>query len=383
MKQTANRAMIDPFEVMEVYREAEALTLQGRHIIHFSLGQPGSAAPLPVLTEVADALSEHSFGYTDARGMPALRTRISEHYRERYNLDIPIHRICVTVGSSAAYFLSLIACFEAGDKIAIARPCYPAYPRMMKSLGIEPVFIDVDEEHRFQPTWEIIKPLIGKVQGLIIASPSNPSGTIIHADELARIAKGCDEAGIRLLSDEIYHHVSYGELTDTALRNSESVITLNSFSKYYLLPGWRLGWAVVPDALARTYENLVQNFFISPPAVSQYAALKVFDHWQILDGEVAKYARNRERLMALLREAGITDFVAPEGAFYIYANISTLAENSKAFCHDMLHEAGVAAVPGNDFDTVRGHNYVRFSFSGTTAAIEEGGARIQAWLASR
>jgi len=380
MRQTAKRAMIKPFEVMEAFREAEALEIQGRDIVHFSLGQPGNTAPAPVLTDVAEALASESFGYTDARGMPALREKIAEHYQERYGLEIPTHRICVTVGSSAAYFLSLIATFEEGDKIAIARPCYPAYPRMMEALGLEPVYIDVDETHRFQPTWDMIEPLVGKVKGMIIASPSNPAGTIIHKDELARIAKGCDDNGIRLLSDEIYHHVSYGEETATALSDSESVITLNSFSKYYLLPGWRLGWAIIPESLARTYENLLQNFFISPPAPSQYAALKVFEHIDILDAEVEKYATNRTRLMALLREAGITEFVEPEGAFYIYANISTLSHNAQDFCHAMLHEAGVAAVPGNDFDEVRGHNYVRFSFSGATDRLEEGGKRLKEWL---
>ncbi len=380
MRQTANRAMIKPFEVMEAFREAEALESAGRDIVHFSLGQPGSTAPAPVLASVADALTSEAFGYTDARGMPALRDKIAEHYKKRYDIDVPTHRICVTVGSSAAYFLSLIATFEAGDKIAIARPCYPAYPRMMEALGLEPVYIDVDETHRFQPTWEMIEPLVGKVQGMIIASPSNPAGTIVHGDELVRIAKGCDENGMRLLSDEIYHHVSYGEEAATALTHSDSVITLNSFSKYYLLPGWRLGWAVVPETLAKTYENLLQNFFISPPAPSQYAALKVFEHIDILEKEVEKYASNRTRLMTLLREAGITEFVEPEGAFYIYANISSLSNNAQDFCRAMLHEAGVAAVPGNDFDEVRGYHYVRFSFAGSPDAIEEGGKRLKQWL---
>ena len=380
MRQTSSRAMIQPFEVMEAFREAEALEMQGRDIVHFSLGQPGNTAPAPVLADVAEALANNSFGYTDARGMPALREKIAEHYKTRYGLEIPTHRICVTVGSSAAYFLSLIAMFEVGDKIAIARPCYPAYPRMMEALGLEPVYIDVDETHRFQPTWEMIKPLVGKVQGMILASPSNPAGTIIHKGEMARIAKGCDAHGIRLLSDEIYHHVSYGEETASALSDSDSVITLNSFSKYYLLPGWRLGWAVVPESLAKTYENLVQNFFISPPAPSQYAALKVFEHMDILQGEVVKYTANRERLMTLLREASITEFVEPEGAFYIYANISNLADNAQDFCKRMLHEAGVAAVPGNDFDELRGHHYVRFSFSGSPERIEEGVKRLKEWL---
>ena len=379
------RGDIRAFEVMEALREAENLEAQGRHIIHFSLGQPGTRAPQAVMDAVATAMNHSNLGYTEARGLAALRARIAKFYADTYGVTIDPARIFVTVGSSSAYFLGLLAACDAGDRVAISRPCYPAYPNMARALNLEPVFIDTDESTRFQPTWEMIaaahneKPL----KALVVASPSNPAGTVIGKEHMEALVQGCSENNILLFSDEIYHGVTFGDgqAEHSALQCSDDVLVLNSFSKYFLLPGWRLGWAVVPPALLRRYESLVQSFFISPPTPAQYAALEVFEHLDALQEVVAQYHRNRDVLVAALRGAGFNKLIVPEGAFYVYTNIEQFGIASSDFCRTLLHEAGVSAVPGHDFDEARGDDYVRFSFAGSEADIHEGAQRIKQWVA--
>jgi aspartate/methionine/tyrosine aminotransferase len=378
----ANRGNIRPFEVMEAFREAATLEAQGKHIVHLSLGQPGKSAPKPVLEFVADKLMKAPLGYTDARGMPALRERIAAYYKEQYKLDVPVERIFVTVGSSAAYFLALLAAFDSNARLAIARPCYPAYPNMMEALGLTPVFLDASEASGFQPDVPLLKQA-GTIDGLVIASPSNPTGSVLTTFELKSLSDYCKAHHIQMISDEIYHHVVYDDAGfDTILRHNDNAIVVNSFSKYFLLPGWRLGWAVMPPHLVRSYESLLQSFFISPPAIAQYAALKTFDHQDELQTTVQDYAVNRDVLKGALESLGFTGLNKAQGAFYLYANIDTFGADSRAFCRSMLHEAGVCAVPGTDFDQAQGHRYVRFSFCGDAADIQEAANRLKTWLST-
>ncbi len=379
--QIANRGDIRPFEVMEAFREAAALEADGNDIVHVSLGQPGKKPPQPVLDYVQEQLQASSLGYTDACGLPALREAIAGYYQQSYGLDVPVSRIFVTVGSSAAYYMGLLAAFDAGSRIAIARPCYPAYPNMMEALGIEPVFLDAKEDEGFQPTVALLE-AAGDVDGLILASPSNPTGSVLSRFELKALSDYCKEHDIQIFSDEIYHHVVYEDADfDTMLRYNDHAMVMNSFSKYFLLPGWRLGWAVVPERLVRSYESLLQSFFISPSAIAQHAALKTFEHQDVLQEVVGDYAANRDMLKTTLEALGFTGLNKAQGAFYLYANISAFSQDSKEFCKKMLHEAGVCAVPGLDFDQAYGWEYVRFSFCGDASDIQKACERLQNWLA--
>ncbi len=378
----STRGKIPSFLILESFREAKILERQGRDMIHLSLGQPGVEAPAQLREKVATYISSKPLGYTESPGYLPLRERIGQHYAEEYNItDIPVDRIFVTVGSSAAFLMSLIAAFDAGDKIAIALPCYPAYPNMMRALNIEPIFLRTDKQHKFQPTVEMLQNLPSKPQGLVIASPSNPAGTILSATEMERLCQYCDAENIRILSDEIYHGISYGQNTASVAQFSSKAIVINSFSKYYLLPGWRVGWTVMADDLLDSFNAISANFFISASAIGQYAALAAFDYKKQLNAVVRNYARNREIMLQELPKAGFSDLSPVEGAFYVYANISDISDNSSKFCHKMMHDTGVVAVPGIDFDQQHGHEYVRFSFSATTERIIEATKRIRQWTA--
>lgn len=382
----SQRGNIRAFEVMEALREAESLQAQGRHIIHFSLGQPGTRAPHAVFDAVTARMHDNHLGYTEARGLLALRERIARFYHDSYQIHVDPAQIFVTVGSSSAYFLGLLAACDAGDRVAISRPCYPAYPNMARALNLEPVFIDTDETTRFQPTVDMLAQAHQRapLKALVIASPSNPAGTVIDKPHMEALVAYCKEHNILLFSDEIYHGITFDAHTKpcSALECSADNLVLNSFSKYFLLPGWRLGWAVVPSTLLRRYESLVQSFFISPAAPAQYAALEVFNHLDELQAVVSHYHRNRDVLINALNKAGFAQLIVPEGAFYIYTNIDQFGITSTEFCRKLLHEAGVSAVPGHDFDEMRGNSYVRFSFAGSAEDVREGAARIQQWVSA-
>lgn len=378
----AKRGQVPPFRVMEVFRDAHAHAESGADVFHLSAGQPGCEAPEPVRQKAAKLLLEGApLGYTDARGIAPLRQRIAQYYQETYGFHVPSERIAITVGSSSAFLLALLSAFEAGDKVAIAHPCYPAYPRMLEALGLQPVYMRASKATHFQPTLAMLQALPGKPDGIIIASPSNPTGTVIDAGELRAITAYCDATGIRLISDEIYHGVTYTESkTVSAAGLSPHAIVINSFSKYFLMPGWRLGWAVVPEELLRSFESLLQNFFISPSALSQHAAVEVFNCKGTLDEVVAGYARNRAIMLDALPRAGFDDLSPSEGAFYIYANVSKLTNDSAEFCRKMLLETGVSAVPGYDFDPEQGASFIRFSFAGKESDVRRAMERLQGWL---
>jgi len=375
----SRRGLVPPFIAMDVLRAANERQAAGSEIIHLEVGQPGSLAPEPVLEAARQALAGEPIGYTDALGIAPLRQAIAEHYQAQYGIAVDPSEVVVTTGSSAAFLLAFLAAFEPGDRVGLAIPGYPAYRNILSALGIEPVLIAVGENAHYQPTPELLADL-GRLDGLIVASPANPTGTMIGAADLARLTAWCRDRGIRLVSDEIYHGITYETAAATARGFGREAVIVNSFSKYYCMTGWRLGWMLVPPDLARSVECLAQNFYISPPALSQLAALPVFGCRAELDGHVARYRTNRDLLTCALREAGLTRFAPAEGAFYLYADIASLTRDSEGFCRRLLIETGVAVTPGLDFDPIDGGGWVRFSFAGSTDDVAEAGRRLKDWL---
>ncbi|MFP6740577.1 MAG: aminotransferase class I/II-fold pyridoxal phosphate-dependent enzyme [Alphaproteobacteria bacterium] len=379
MTTPGRRGDIPPFLVMEVMRAAAAREVAGDDVFHLEVGQPSTAAPRAVLDAAKAALEDDVLGYTLALGVTELRQAIAEHYQSFYGVAVPADRIVVTTGASGAFLLAFLAAFEAGDRVALALPGYPGYRHILSALGNQPVSMAAGPATRFQPTVAMIEGLDEAVQGLIVASPSNPAGTIIPEAELARLAGYCDDHRIRLVSDEIYHGITYGTDAATAVAYSDQAIVINSFSKYFSMTGWRLGWMVVPESLMRAVESLAQNMFISPPTLSQRAALAAFDCGDEIAANIARYSRNRALLLEELPKAGFTALAPADGAFYIYADVSHMTNDSQTFCQRMLDETGVAATSGVDFDPERGNAFVRFSFSGSTEDMAEAARRLRDW----
>ena len=375
----SRRGLVPPFIAMDVLRAANEQQATGAGIVHLEVGQPGSSAPEPVLEAARRALASEPIGYTDALGNRPLRQAIAAHYQAQYGIAVDPAEVVVTTGSSAAFLLAFLAAFEAGDRVGLAIPGYPAYRNILSAVGIEPVLIAVGENAHYQPTPELLAD-VGRLDGLIVASPANPTGTMISATELARLTAYCRDRGIRLVSDEIYHGITYDTAAATARAHGREAVIVNSFSKYYSMTGWRLGWMLVPPDLARSVECLAQNFYISPPALSQIAALPVFGCRVELDGHVARYRTNRNLLVETLRIAGLTRFAPAEGAFYLYVDISGLTLNSEEFCARLLAQTGVAVTPGLDFDPIDGGSWVRFSFAGSTDDVAEAARRLKDWL---
>ncbi len=376
----AQRGKVPPFIVMDVMRAAAEREAAGGEVLHMEVGQPGTPAPPAVLEAVRLALDSDRVGYTLAQGIEPLRRRIARHYQESYGVDVDPERVMVTTGSSGGFLLSFLSAFEAGDRVALAAPGYPAYRNILTALGVEPVLLPSDAEHRFQPTPALLDQVPGPLDGLIVASPSNPTGTMLDRPQLAALVEYCADRGLRLISDEIYHGITYERPAVTALALSRDAIVINSFSKYFSMTGWRLGWMVLPEDLLRPVECLAQNFFISPPTLSQLGGLAAFEAREVLEGYVANYARNRAYLLQALPVAGFDRLAPADGAFYLYADVGHLTNDSEAFCRRMLAETGVATTPGLDFDPDRGHRFVRFSFAGPEAVMREAATRLQAWL---
>jgi aspartate/methionine/tyrosine aminotransferase len=377
-------ASAPPFIVMDVITAANtrqaALPPGAPHVIRMEVGQPGTGAPAGAVAAVEAALrSSASLGYTEALGRPSLRARISAHYREWYGADIPASRIAVTVGASGAFPLAFLAAFDPGDRVAMAAPFYPPYVNILTALGIEPVIIEAAAETRFQPTVSLLEQLDPRPDGLIVASPCNPAGTMLHPDELASIAQWCSGAGVRLISDEIYHGLHYDSAIATAAAFNSGAIVVNSFSKYFSMTGWRIGWLVLPEDLVRPVECLAQNMFISAPHIAQIAAEAAFDCGDELQANVARYRRSRAALLSGLPAAGFEKLSPAEGAFYLYADVSDRTNDSLGFCARMLEEAGIAAAPGVDFDRTRGSRFVRFSYCGPEADMAAAAVRLANW----
>ncbi|MBI1866887.1 MAG: aminotransferase class I/II-fold pyridoxal phosphate-dependent enzyme [Methylocystis sp.] len=378
----SKRSAIAPFMAMDVLREAKALERSGRHIVHMELGEPGVATPRSVRAAAMAALETGVIGYGEALGRASLRARIARRYAENYGVEVALERVVVTTGSSGAFALAFLAAFDPGARVAVTAPGYPAYANVIEALGLECVFIDVGRETRFAPTVAMLEAAHRerRLDGLLLMSPANPTGTMIAPQTFEQICAFCDEAGIVLVSDEVYHGLSYEQRCETALRFSNSAIVVNSFSKYYAMTGWRLGWLVAPEPLVRPLERLQQSLAISAPSLSQIAAEAAFDASRELEAIKASYARNRALLARRLPQIGLGDFAPPDGAFYIYADISHLTGDSLDFCKRMLEEAGIAATPGLDFDRARGHATLRLSYAGPEAEIALGLKRLAAWL---
>ncbi|QUH05480.1 pyridoxal phosphate-dependent aminotransferase [Saccharopolyspora erythraea] len=378
----ATRADVPPFHVMEVVSAAAARQRTRGDVVSLAAGQPSSPAPRAVREAAADALHSHPLGYTEQLGLAGLREAIAGHYNRTYDVPVEAGDVVVTTGASGAFLLAFLAAFDAGDRVALARPGYPAYRNILAALGCEVVELPCDESTRFQPTVEMLEALDEPVRGLIVASPANPTGTVLAKRELAELAAWCERNDVRLISDELYHGISYEEPLHTAWEFSREAIVVNSFSKLWCMTGWRLGWMLVPPGLLRAVDSLTGNFTLCPPALSQYGALGAFtsEAYEEVNAHVQVYRTNRELLLAGLAELGITRVAPADGAFYVYADIGHLAEDSMAFCRRLLEDTGVAVVPGIDFDPVDGHRFVRMSFAGSTADISEALARLATWL---
>jgi len=372
----SKRGAVPPFIVMDVMRAANARQAAGEKVLHLEVGQPGSSAPEPVLAAARRALEQDLLGYSEALGLPELRAAIACHYLDSQGVVVDPARIAVTPGSSGGFLLTFLAAFDPGDRVALAAPGYPAYRNILEALGLEPVILEADLAHRFQPTPELLE-AAGPLDGLIVASPSNPTGTMLDEASLRALLSFCDARGIRVISDEIYHGITYGQAATTAVALSPHAVVVNSFSKYFSMTGWRLGWLVLPEDLLRAVECLGQNLFIAASTLSQVAAVAAFDCKADLEAKVRHYARNRAVLLRELPKAGFDRLAPADGAFYIYADVGALTNDSTAFCQRMLREINVAATPGVDFDRARGHRFVRFSFAGPEASIAEAAERLR------
>ena len=385
----ARRADVPPFHVMDLLAAAGRRRRTHGDLVDLVAGQPSTPAPVPVREAAKAALDTEVLGYTEAVGTPELREAIAEHHKRFHGLDVSADEVVVTTGSSGGFLLAFLAAFEAGDRVAIARPGYPCYRNVLAALGCEVVELPTGPESRFQPTVAMLEGLWSSgrpVQGLVVASPANPTGTMLRPDELAAIARWCEEHGVQLISDEIYHGIEYatapGDAHASAWATSREAVVFSSFSKYFSMTGWRIGWMLVPDRLRRPVDVLTGNFTICPPALAQRAAVAALTpaSYDECDGHVARYAENRALLLDGLPRLGIDRLAPADGAFYVYADVGHLTDDSMAFCHRLLAETGVATAPGIDFDTALGNRFVRLSFAGSPADIRTALARLEAWL---
>lgn len=383
---TSHRTDITPFIAMDVVKAANALERCGRTVVHMEVGEPGTPAPRAVLERAAAMLNEGRIGYTESLGRDPLRARIAQHYAHAYGAQVEAERVIVTTGSSGGFLLAFLAAFDAGDRVALATPCYPAYPNLLAALGLEPVPVPTGPETRFALTPELVDAAAaraGPLAGLLIASPANPTGTMLSAAALDDLIGYCRGRRIRLVSDEIYHGITYDAPAVTVADLWDEAIIVNSFSKYFCMTGWRIGWLVAPPNLIRPLERLAQNLFISAPALAQEAAEAALDCGAELDAYVARYRRNRDALLRAFAGMGLDRTAPADGAFYVYADVSRFTDDSRDFCAAMLDEAGVAATPGIDFDRRRGTSFVRFSFAGSEDDISQATARLKPWLDAR
>ncbi|MFQ5626925.1 MAG: pyridoxal phosphate-dependent aminotransferase [Methyloligellaceae bacterium] len=368
---------------MDVLRTANERQAQGADIVHMEVGQPGTPAPARVIEAAHKALESSRLGYTEALGVPELRERIAEHYKTRYGLSLAPERVVVTSGSSAGFVLAFLAILDVGARVAVPTPGYPCYRHILTALGAEAVTLETGADSRWAPVPEALAGINRShaLDALLLASPANPTGTMLVGSALAELSKACEQLGLWFVSDEIYHGLDYEEPAQTALAHSQSAIVINSFSKYFSMTGWRIGWMVVPRALVRPIERLAQNLYICAPALSQYAAIAAFDATEELEANKAVYRANRDVLLEELPKAGFTDILPADGAFYLYADVRRLTNDSAGFAKRMLEETGVATTPGVDFDAGRGSHFLRFCYAGTTERMGEAARRLKDWSA--
>ncbi|OAN71341.1 1-aminocyclopropane-1-carboxylate deaminase [Sulfitobacter sp. EhC04] len=378
---SSTRSAVDPFIVMDVMQAASAAEAAGRHIIHMEVGQPGTGAPQGAVAALGQAMEQGALGYTVALGLPALRARIAQMYGDWYNVDLDPGRVVITPGSSGAFILAFTALFDTGDRVGIGAPGYPSYRQILKALALQPVDLPTSPQNRYQPVPADFSGM--DLAGLMVASPANPTGTMLDRDAIAALVGACDAAGTSFISDEIYHGIEYDKKAVTALEVTDDCYVINSFSKYFSMTGWRVGWMVVPEDHVRVIERIAQNMFICAPHASQIAALAAMECDGELQGNMDVYRANRALMLEGLIEAGFTKIAPPDGAFYVYADVSDLTSDSRSFAAEILEKAGVSVTPGLDFDPARGLSTLRFSYARSTADIAEGLARLKAFMAAR
>lgn len=376
----STRGEVDPFIVMDVMEAARKAEDAGHHIIHMEVGQPGTGAPARARAVLAEKLSD-PLGYTVGLGLPALRARIAQHYMDVYGVDLDPARVVITSGASGAFLLAFSSLFDNDDRVGLGLPCYPSYRQILKAVGLSPIEVPTTDAGRYQPQPSDVAAF--NLDGLIVASPANPTGTMLDADALKALADACAAQGAAFISDEIYHGISYDTDAITALQITDDVYVVNSFSKYFSMTGWRVGWMVVPADHVRRVERLAQNMFICAPHASQVLALAAFDCKDELDGHLEVYAANRRLIMDGLAAAGLTKCAPPDGAFYVYVDVSDYTDDARSFATEILDQAGVAVTPGLDFDPVDGHKWLRLSYARSTADIAEGVARLKTFMEAR
>ena len=375
MIKISDRGAMSAFLVMDTMARANQMVRDGKTVYRFEVGQPQFDAPQKVLDMAKTVIDTQKISYTEPMGVPALREAIATHYKDVYNADVAPSQIVITPGSSGAFSLAFLSCFEHGDRVALAMPCYPSYKRILESFGVEIVPILATEDDKYFPTPALLCEALkgGKIDGLIVASPNNPTGTTLTPKEFKELMHYCDSESIRVISDELYHGVEFsGNTPVTAFTENKDALIINSFSKYYCMTGWRLGWMIVPKNMITVINNLQSNMFISAPKISQVAAIECFKVQDELDANVHRYKENRDLFVKELTAMGITKFAYPEGGFYLYADISHLTDNSLQWANDLLENANVAVSSGMDFDSYRGHHTVRFSYVCDTQHAKDG-----------
>jgi aspartate/methionine/tyrosine aminotransferase len=366
---------------MDVMQAASAAEAAGRHIIHMEVGQPGTGAPSGAARALSDAMTQGPLGYTVALGLPALRARIARMYGNWYNVDLDPARVVITSGSSAGFIIAFTALFDSGDRVGIGAPGYPSYRQILGALGMVPVDLPTAAENRYQPVPADFAGM--DLRGLLVASPANPTGTMLDGAAMESLIGACDETGASFISDEIYHGIEYEKKAVTALEITDDCYVINSFSKYFSMTGWRVGWMVVPDDQVRVIERIAQNMFICAPHASQVAALAAMDCTDELEANMDVYRANRALMLEGLPKAGFDRIAPPDGGFYVYADVSGITDDSRALAAQILEKAGVAVTPGLDFDPLRGHTTLRFSYARSTADIREGLSRLAAFMQAR
>ena len=374
----SKRSKVDPFIVMDVMESARKAEQEGKKIIHMEVGQPGTPAPKIANEAITEELKNNNLGYTVTLGLPQLRSRISKLYGEWYNIDLNPERVVITTGSSGGFILSFATLFDVGERVGIGSPGYPSYRQILKAQNLIPVNIETELKNKYQPTTEDIKK--NDLDGLLVASPANPTGSMLDKTSLTNLIECSKEHNVSFISDEIYHGIEYDKKAISALEITDNCYVINSFSKYFSMTGWRIGWMIVPEDHVRQVEKVSQNLFICPPHASQITALAALDAKEELDQNVIVYKKNRKILLEELPKAGFKTFSPPDGAFYIYVDISKFSNDSLNFCKRVLSEAGVAITPGLDFDQNRGSNTIRFSYARSTENIIEGARRIKEFM---
>ena len=380
---TSRRSNIMPFLAIDMLTRANNLKSKGKDIIHMDVGEPGFKTPDHILEYAKTIIEEKKIGYTESIGIPELRRKISDHYKYWYDEEVDSENIAVTAGASGAFLLTLLAIFDPGDTVAIMTPYYPAYVNALKALNINIIYLEGDIKTSYQPTVEKLESIKKNINGIIMASPANPTGSSINTDDLKKIANWSKKNKIAIISDEIYHGIEYGKFSETILKFNQDAIVINSFSKYFSMTGWRLGWLVAPKKIINTIEKLSMSLFLCPPTFSQLIAIKAFEDYDILNKNVLIYKKNRDILISSFEDIGFFKYAPPDGAFYLYIDVSNITDDSTDLAIKLLKEAGVSSTPGKDFDYNLGNKFIRLSYAGDHKEILEGAKRIISWIKTK